>query len=137
MTSVFRKIGNYLCRQFSQKKIDDRLPLTSFQKKRLGWDSSTIFEFPFVYQLYSKITISKFLKGVLLTQKMQLLPLSLFRYRKMVHQIIIWVAISTTVLVTSSITTKLTRSKCEWTRIWTYFRVTSLEHLSLTEFSDE
>ena len=47
MALVFREIGNYLCRQFSQKKIDDRLPVTSFQKKRLGWDSSTIFEFPF------------------------------------------------------------------------------------------
>ena len=47
MALVFREIGNYLCRQFSQKKIDDRLPVISFQKKRLGWDSSTIFEFLF------------------------------------------------------------------------------------------
>ena len=47
--AVFREIGNYLCRQFSQKKIDDCLPVTSFQKKlkRLGRVSSTPFGFPF------------------------------------------------------------------------------------------
>ena len=46
-------------------------------------------------------------------------PIISFEVHEMANELIIWGAIWATVLVANWSRTELTRSKCEWTRIWT------------------
>ena len=56
---------------------------------------------------------------MLLKKEMHFLAKSLLRYSEMLTQMIIWVAIWATVLGASWARKELTRTNCEWTRIWT------------------
>ena len=62
-----------------------------------------------------------FLEGVLLKREMQYLPISLLTYREMLFEMMMSDAIWTITLFTNWARSEVTKSKCEWTRIWTIY----------------